>query len=108
MPEKNFSSFFEKTLIKTPPFSPYSEEGNYKPSAFPESEMKIMKHALNIRVSKKPVNGGIVACRKVSVREKLLRFLFGDKTKLTVIVPGDTVEELAISEIRTEAARETV
>ena len=26
----------------------------------------------------------------------------------TVIVPGDTVEELAISEIRTEAARETV
>lgn len=70
--------------------------------------MKIMKHALNIRVSRKPVNGGIVACRKVSVREKLLRFLFGDKTRLTVIVPGDTVEEVAISEIRTEAAHETV
>lgn len=67
-----------------------------------------MKHAINIRVTKKPVTGGIVACRNVSVREKLLCFLFGDKTKLTVIVPGDTVEELAISEIRTEATRETV
>jgi hypothetical protein len=58
-----------------------------------------MKHALNITVSKKPVNGGIVACRKVSVRERLLRFLFGDKTGLTVIVPGDTVDEIAISEV---------
>ena len=67
-----------------------------------------MKHALNIRVSKKPVNGGIVACRKVSIREKLFRFLLGDKTRLTVIVPGDTVEEVAISEVSSEAAHETV
>ena len=70
--------------------------------------MKPMKHALNIRVSKKPVNGGIVACRNVSVREKLLRFLFGDKTRLTVIVPGDTVEELAITELKKEVANEAV
>lgn len=70
--------------------------------------MKIMKHALNIRVSKKPVNGGIVACRNVSVREKLLRFLLGDETRLTVIVPGDTVEELAITELKQEAANEVV
>ena len=33
---------------------------------------------------------------------------FGDKTKLTVIVPGDSVEELAIKEIGKEAAHETV
>ena len=68
-------------------------------SAFPESEMKRMKHALNITVSKKPVNSGIVACRKVSVRERLLRFLLGVPQKLTVIVPGDTVDEIAISEV---------
>ena len=67
-----------------------------------------MKHALQINVSKKPKNGGIAAVRKVSVREKFLRFLFGDKTKLTVIVPGDSVEELAIKEIGKEAAHETV
>jgi hypothetical protein len=67
-----------------------------------------MKHTLQISVSKKPKTGGIVACRKVSVRERFLRFLFGDKTRLTVIVPGDTVEELEIKEIGKEAARETV
>lgn len=58
-----------------------------------------MKHSLKIIVSKKPINGGIVACRQVNVRERLLRFLLGDKQKLTVIVPGDSVEEVAIKEI---------
>lgn len=58
-----------------------------------------MKHASQISVSKKPVNSGIAAVRQVSVRERMLRFLFGDKAKLTVIVPGDSVEELAITEI---------
>lgn len=61
-----------------------------------------MNHALNIRVSGKHENGGIVACRKVSVREKLLRFLLGDKATLTVIVSGNTVREVAISEIEKE------
>ena len=58
-----------------------------------------MKHALQISVSKKPDNSGIAAVRQVSVRERMLLFLFGDKAKLTVIVPGDSVEELAITEI---------
>ena len=47
----------------------------------------------------KPVNGGIVACRSVSVRERLVRFLLGEKQRLTIIVPGDSVRELAISEV---------
>ena len=58
-----------------------------------------MKHTLKISVSKKTVNGGIVACRNVSVRERFLRFLLGDKQRLTIIVPGDSVRELAISEV---------
>ena len=37
--------------------------------------------------------------RHVSVRERLMRFLFGDKVRLTVIVPGSTVEELSIWEV---------
>lgn len=44
-----------------------------------------MKHALQISVSKKPVNSGIAAVKQVSVRKRMLRFLFGDKAKLTVI-----------------------
>lgn len=58
-----------------------------------------MKHTLKISVSKKPINGGIATCRTVTVRERLLRFLFGSPQKLTVIVPGDSVEELSIKEI---------
>lgn len=58
-----------------------------------------MKHTLQISVSKEPKNAVITAVRHVSVREKLLRFLLGNKTKLTVIVPGDSVEELAITEV---------
>lgn len=58
-----------------------------------------MKHTLQISVSKKPVNGGAVSVRNVSVRERLMRFLFGEKVRLTVIVPGNTVEELFIREI---------
>lgn len=58
-----------------------------------------MKHTLQIRVSKKPVNSGAVSVRNVSIRERLMRFLFGDKVKLTVIVPGNTVEELSIREV---------
>ena len=58
-----------------------------------------MKHTLQISVSKKPVNGGAVSVLNVSVRERLMRFLFGEKVRLTVIVPGNTVEELSIREI---------
>ena len=67
-----------------------------------------MKHFLQISVTKEPKNDGVAAVRKVSVREKLLHFLFGDKAKLTVIVPGDTVEELAITEVGREAPNEAL
>lgn len=58
-----------------------------------------MKHTLQICVSKAPHTGGIAAIRRVPVREKLLRLFLGSKTDLAVIVPGDSVEELAIREI---------
>ena len=57
-----------------------------------------MKHNLKISVSKEPQSGGIVSCRNITVRERILRFLLGDKQKITILVPGDTVEELAICE----------
>jgi len=58
-----------------------------------------MKQTLQISFSKKPVNGGAVSVRRVSIRERLMRFLFGDTVRLTVIVPGNSVEELSIREI---------
>ena len=58
-----------------------------------------MTHAINIRVSKEKLNGGLLTCRSKTVRERLLRFLLGKPMKLTIIVPGDSVKEVGISEI---------
>ena len=57
-----------------------------------------MKHTLNITMSKERQNSGIMACRQLILRERLLRFLLGAPVKLTVIVPGDTVDEVSIFE----------
>lgn len=67
-----------------------------------------MRHALKIMVSKERFNNGVFACRCVTVREKLLRFLLGSPVKLTVLVPGDSVDEVAICETRMEVADEAV
>lgn len=67
-----------------------------------------MKHALKITVSKKPSAGSIASCKKLTVRQKLLKWLLGDKTKLMVIVPGDEVAELSVCDLGKEPAHETV
>lgn len=58
-----------------------------------------MKHHLKISVSKEPKPDGIVACRNVSIRERVLRFLLGNTQRLTILIPGDSVESLSIKEI---------
>ena len=58
-----------------------------------------MKHNLTIHVSKKRKDGGIIACKTVTLRERLLRFLLGSPVRLTVLVPGDSVDEVAIKEV---------
>lgn len=57
-------------------------------------------HNLKISVNKKPQNGGVVAYRRVTVREKLLRFLLGNPIRLTVIVPGNSVDSVSIEHVR--------
>jgi len=57
-----------------------------------------MGHTLKIGVSKNPPDNGIVSCRKVCFRERVLRFLLGEKRRLTIIVPGDSVKSLSIVE----------
>jgi len=58
-----------------------------------------MKHNLKISVSKKPTEGGVVRCRRVSMRERLLRHFLGEKRRVMVIVPGDSVECVSITEL---------
>ena len=58
-----------------------------------------MKHNLKISVSKEPRTGGIVQCRKVTLREKLLTFMLGKQEHVMVLIPGNSVETLSITEI---------
>lgn len=58
-----------------------------------------MKHNLKISVSKTPKNGGIMSYHHISVRERLLRLLLGSPIKLTVLVPGDSVDSVSITEV---------
>lgn len=58
-----------------------------------------MKHNLKITISKKPQTGGLVTYRNVSVRERILRLLLGSKQRVTILVPGDSIEEISICEV---------
>lgn len=64
-----------------------------------------MKHNLSISVSKKPRNEGIVSCRSVSIREKLLRIFLGTPCKVTILVPGDSVDTVSITEVPETSSR---
>ena len=64
-----------------------------------------MKHTLTISVSKKPRSDSIVNFRSISIREKFLRLLFGIPCKMTILVPGDSVEKLSICEVNKEGRR---
>lgn len=57
-----------------------------------------MEHNLKINVSKTPQKNGMVSCKTVSVKERLLKKLFGETCKVMVIVPGDMVDNVTICE----------
>ena len=65
-----------------------------------------MKHKVRISVSDKPQTGGIVTCRNVTIRDRLLRFLLGDKSKVTVLIPKDDTETVDAINAAIDAAIE--
>lgn len=59
-----------------------------------------MKHNLTISVSKEPRKGGIVQCKSISIREKLLTKLLGRKQKIMILIPGNSVSTVSITEVQ--------
>lgn len=57
-----------------------------------------MKHSLNIRLSKSQKGNSVLRCKNVFIREKLLTLILGRLQGITIIVPGNTVNKIAISE----------
>lgn len=59
-----------------------------------------MRHNLSISVSKEPKSGGVVACKCITLREKLLTRLMDSKQKVMVLIPGSTVDTVSITEVK--------
>ncbi len=57
-----------------------------------------MKHSLNISLSKSQKGNNVLRCKNVFIREKLLTLILGRLQGITIIVPGNTVNKIAISE----------
>ena len=57
-----------------------------------------MRHSIEVSVSK-PGDGGVVRCRRIGIRERLMKLLFGEMRRMWVIIPDITVDALRISEL---------
>lgn len=54
------------------------------------------KHRLKVSFTKEPARDALVSTKRISIRERILRFLLGNKQELTVLVPGNQVHALEI------------
>jgi hypothetical protein len=55
---------------------------------------------MNINVSKEQESNGVLTCKKVKMKKGLFKKFFGDSQKVTIIIPGDSVNDVTISEIK--------
>ncbi len=50
----------------------------------------------NLVISKKANGMDLASVRSKSIREKVLQLIFGKKTRLTILVPEDEIDEITI------------
>lgn len=65
-----------------------------------------MKHDLNVIVSKAPKKDALISCKTITMRERVLRFLFGQKQQVVVLVPGRSIEDIFIYEMKKEGEKD--
>ncbi len=60
-----------------------------------------MKHSVSINVAKPSgVSTELLRSRNVSIRKRLLDFLFGKSMNVLVVTPGDSVQTVEIRELK--------
>lgn len=57
-----------------------------------------MKH-LKISVSKKPKEDAVLSTRKVSIGKRTMKKLFGGKSRVAIILPGEAVDEITVTDL---------
>ena len=58
-----------------------------------------MEHKIDVSVSKGSEIDRVMQCRPMLLRERLLTRLLGPQRKVMVLVPGDSVSALTITEV---------
>lgn len=59
----------------------------------------MIRHRLKLHIAKViPEDPGGVATKTVPIRERLLRFLLGKRRQVTLVVPGDSIRQIDITE----------
>ncbi len=58
-----------------------------------------MQHSVKIRLTGSRDSSDILQCRTLRLRERVLRLLFGGQQRITVLIPGGSVETLDIQEV---------
>lgn len=60
---------------------------------------EMIQHRLKLHIAKGiPEDPGVVATKIVPIRERLLRFFLGTRRQVTLVVPGDSVRQIDITE----------
>ena len=60
---------------------------------------EMIQHRLKRHIAKDiPEDPGVVATKIMPIRERLLRFLLGKRRQVTLVVPGDSVRQIDITE----------
>ena len=57
-----------------------------------------MNHDLKISIRRDEPSAGIVRCRTFSLRDRLLRRLLGGTQRMAILVPGDSVRHVSITQ----------
>ena len=55
-----------------------------------------MRHNVNLTLGNQNKREQLINLRTISLRERLTRFLLGDKHKYTIVVPGDSIDQVTI------------
>ncbi|WP_067783418.1 hypothetical protein [Actinomyces vulturis] len=60
-----------------------------------------MAQKLKVRVSSNhpSVRGKVLRAKRLGIRERILRFLFGDVQQLMLLTPGDAVKDITVTTV---------
>lgn len=58
----------------------------------------MVQHRLTISVANKSLPKGVVSLKQLTIRERILRYLLGNKNQVMVIAPGQSVKQIRIKE----------